>query len=140
MILDSKEAEEIKSDEFSDCEIDGYICRDEQEIERRRKKWEYQNEEWLEKQKTKELIRKQKEVIAKEMLVKFKNRNKKPSVSKFDSTLSDNQIVNFILNQKKKTKNIDTSVVAGLFDEVARNASKSVHNQSVKKESVLIKF
>ena len=48
--------------------------------------------------------------------------------SKKDSVLSQNAIVNRILNSSRTSANIDTAVLERLFADLEREAEKSVHH------------
>jgi hypothetical protein len=119
--------EEIESEEFCNEDIDSYICRDKKEIERKRVKWERDNSEWLEDQVNKERIRLQREQIQqkKERIYKKKSDNKSKSI------LSQNELVNKILNSNRTSKKIDTSALEKLFKETQQCADRSVHSRSV---------
>lgn len=126
-LVKPEKEEEIESDEFSDEDIDSYICIDKNEIEKKRVKWERDNLEWLEDQANKKLIKLQKEKIQK----KKDGGNKRKSVYKSKSILSENALVNQILNCNKTSKKIDTSALEKLFRETQQSASRSVYNKSV---------
>ena len=126
-LVKPEKEDEIESEEFCNEEIDSYICNDFKEIERKRVKWEKDNEEWLEDQANKKLIQKQKEKIQR----KKDGTQRRKSEDKGKSILSENALVNQILNNNRSCKKIDTSALEKLFMETQKCADRSVYNKSV---------